>query len=177
MGSTTIATIGNLTGILTGMCADDAQLGIFGDRLEAFPVRKRASIFEQLEKASKVAATIGGSTENGIWLFWDAAIRQRQKWDHVFIYSDMQCGHGGLYGTSPDAYSEYLWGGGRHIDVPKLVAKYRSEVNPKVMVYLVQIAGYQDTIMPEFYDRTYILGGWGEGILRFAKSMEAMTQA
>jgi hypothetical protein len=45
-----------------------------------------------------------------------------------------------------------------------------------VKVFLVQIAGYQDTLMPEFYDRTYILGGWGEGLLRFAAEMAAITQ-
>jgi hypothetical protein len=26
-------------------------------------------------------------------------------------------------------------------------------------------------ILPEFYQRTYILGGWGEGVLRFAGEM------
>jgi hypothetical protein len=40
-----------------------------------------------------------------------------------------------------------------------------------VNVFLVQIAGYQDTIVPEFYKRIYILGGWGPGLLSFASSM------
>ena len=30
--------------------------------------------------------------------------------------------------------------------------------------------------MPEFYDRTYILGGWGEGLLRFAAAMKTLPQ-
>ena len=60
------------------------------------------------------------------------------------------------------------------VDVPKLIAKYRREVNPDVMVYLVQVAGYADTLMPEFYDRTFILGGWGEGLLRFAAEMSSV---
>jgi hypothetical protein len=51
------------------------------------------------------------------------------------------------------------------------VTRYRAEVNPRVRVFLVQIAGHQDTLVPELYDRTYILGGWGEGLLRFAAEM------
>jgi hypothetical protein len=45
------------------------------------------------------------------------------------------------------------------------------------MVYLVQVAGYQDTLIPEFYDRTYILGGWGDGLLKFADKMNKMNSA
>lgn len=171
MGTMSVATIANLTGVLAGMRADDGYLGVFGDRLNTFSVRKNASVFDQLQKAQTAAATIGQSTENGIWLFWDKAIKEKEIWDHVFVFSDMQAGHGGLYGTNSAAYSEYVWDGGRHIDVSKLIKTYRAKVNRNVNVYLVQVAGYRDTIVPEFYDRTYILGGWGEGLLRFAGAM------
>lgn len=49
----------------------------------------------------------------------------------------------------------------------------RLESACSVTVFLVQVAGYQDTIVPEFYDRTYILGGWSDGLLRFAAQMGA----
>ena len=55
--------------------------------------------------------------------------------------------------------------------------KYRATVNPKVMVYLVQIAGYQDVIIPEFYDRTFILGGWSSGVIKFAAQMDRLMNA
>lgn len=171
MGSVKISTIGNLTGVLAGMRADDGHVGVFGDRLVTMPVRPDASVFLQLDEAEKHAAGIGQGTENGIWLFWDKAIRAKEHWDTVFVFSDMQAGHGGLYGPNPRAYSEYRWAGGNTIDVAKLVARYRATVNPRVMVYLVQIAGHQDTLVPELYDRTFILGGWGEGLLRFAAEM------
>jgi hypothetical protein len=171
-GTMAVAEIANLTGILTGMAADEGYVGIFGDRLEMIPVRKKASVFDQLKKAIQVGKGIGGATENGVWLFWDKAIREKQHWDHVFIYSDMQAGHGGLFGTTFSAYRDYAWPGDpRMIDVAKLVQKYRATVNPKVNVYLVQVAGYTDTILPEYYNRTFIMGGWGEGVLRFAASM------
>ena len=139
---------------------------------------KRSGVFESLKRLDRIGHDIGGSTENGIWLFWDESIRRKEHWNHVFVHSDMQAGHGGLYGTNPRQYQDYLWRRGasqtQYIDVPKLVRAYRERVNPEVRVYLVQVAGYGDTIMPEFYDRSYILGGWGEGLLRFAAAMSEM---
>lgn len=176
MGTMQVSTIGNLTGVLTGMRADDGHLGVFGDTLKTMAIRPNSSVFDQLQRAEGMGNRVGGGTENGIWLFWDEAIRKRVHWDHVFVYSDMQAGHGGLYGRDPKAYKDFLWKGSGHcIDVPRLIQTYRREVNPEVMVYLVQIAGYQDTIVPEFYDRTFILGGWGDGLLRFAGEMAGLA--
>lgn len=176
MGSMKISTIGNLTGVLSAMRADDGHIGVFGDKLETMPVRPDASPLLQLQAAEKLAGDIGQGTENGIWLFWDQAIRKKEHWDTVFVFSDMQAGHGGLFGTHPGSYSDYQWCGSRNIDVAKLVARYRATVNPRVNVFLVQIAGYQDTLLPEMYDRTFILGGWGEGLLRFAAEMSRLAQ-
>lgn len=174
MGTMQVSTIANLSGILAGRCADEGYLGVFGDRLEMRPVRRKTSVFTQLAEAGALADTIGTGTENGIWLFWDRAITQKEHWDTVFVFSDMQAGHGGLYGTDPARYRDYAWRGGHNIDVAKLVAAYRARVNPKVEVFLVQVAGYQDTIIPEHYDRTYILGGWGDGLLRYAAAMRTL---
>ena len=177
MGTMHVAQIANLTGVITGMRADEGYVGVFGDRLEVRPVPKSEGVFAQVTALDKIGKGIGQATENGIWLFWDKAIREKQHWDSVFVYSDMQAGHGGLFGTKPSTYRDYIWSkGGHYIDVPKLIATYRAQVNPKVMVYLVQVAGYADTIVPEFYDRTFILGGWGEGLLRFAAQMSAIYE-
>jgi hypothetical protein len=180
MGTMSVAQIGNLMSVMTGRLSDEGYVGVFGDRLETFGVRNRSSIFDQVKDANNRGSRIGHSTENGIWLFWDNAIRNREHWDNVFVYSDMQAGHGGLYGTNPHDYRDYVWGG-RHgsnyfIDVPKLINTYRREVNPNVNVFLVQTAGYQDVLVPEFYDRTYILGGWSTGLLSFAARLAEMRQ-
>ncbi|HJS83688.1 MAG TPA: TROVE domain-containing protein [Nitrososphaera sp.] len=181
MGTMHVAQIANLTGVITGMAADEGYVGVFGDRLEQVPVRKRDSLFEQTKRLDAAGQGIGGGTENGIWLFWDQAIRNKEHWDQVFVYSDMQAGHGGLYGTNSNEYRDYIWQGRDgyrgYIDVPKLISTYRQQVNPKVNVYLVQVAGYQDTIVPEYYDRTYILGGWSDSLLRFAAAMSGLGQA
>lgn len=170
MGKVQINHIANLTAVLTARRSEEGYVGVFGDRLETFSVGKKSSVFTELEKANRMGKGIGGGTEHGIWLFWDKAIKQQEHWDHVFVYSDMQAGHGGLYGE-PAQYADFRWEGSRHIDVPALIAKYRREVNPNVHVYLVQVAGYQDTLVPEVYAKTHILGGWGDGILRYAARM------
>lgn len=175
MGSMKVSHIANLTGIVTGYVSDDGHVGIFGDDLKTFAVRKHSSVFDQVEQANKLAEHIGQSTENGVWMFWRDAIAKKEHWDNIFIYSDMQAGHGGLYGQNPNEYRDYTWDG-RNMDVAKLVRKYRQTVNPNVNVFLVQVAGYQDTIVPEYYDRTYILGGWSDGLLRFAARMAGLDQ-
>ena len=183
MGTMPINHIANLTGVLTGRVSDEGWLGVFGDYYKTLPIRQKASIFDQAGKANTMGAMDPGATEHGIWLFWDKAIKEREHWDHVFIYSDMQAGHGGLYGRDTGEFSDFTWrgelmltGGCAYIDVPKLIAEYRDRVNPDVNVYCVQVAGYQNTIIPEFYHRTYILGGWSAGLLRFAAQMSAMNK-
>src|SRR5579871_2329904 len=177
MGTMHVAEIANLSGVITGKVAEEGYVGVFGDRLEMFPIRRAESVFDQVEAVSKAGRGVGGSTEDGIWLFWDQALRNKERWDHVFVFSDMQAGHGGLYGIDPKAYADYIWSqSGNYIDVAKLISTYRRQVYPDVMVYLVQVAGYTDTLLPEFYDRTFVLGGWGEGLLRFAARMNALYQ-
>jgi hypothetical protein len=143
--------------------------------LKTFATRKRSSVIDQLKKADKIGQGIGGGTEHGIWLFWDKAIKEQEHWDHVFVYSDMQAGHGGLFGKSVPRNAIFEPKGGSYIDVPKLISRYRREVNPDVLVFLVQTAGYQDTIVPEFYDKTYILGGWSQSVIQFAGEMTTMV--
>ena len=172
-----VAQIGNLMGVLTGMASDDGVVGVFGDRLEYITVRKRSSVMDQANEADRVGRSIGHRTENGVWLALNDAITNNKHWDNIFVYSDMQAGHGGLFGTDHNEYSNYQWpekskrGIRRHIDVPKLINEYRNKVNSKVNVFLIQIAGYEDTLLPEYYDRTYIIGGWSGSILKFAKRM------
>lgn len=163
-GSVTVAEIANLSALITGMQADEGYVGVFGDRLDTRSVSTRNGLLTQLEKSNHIGRGIGGSTEHGIWLFWEKAIKDKQHWDTVFIYSDMQAGHGGLYGEGSDyfgcVYEKRAYGRQNYIDVLALVEKYRKEVNPKVNIFSVQVAGYDNTVLPENLYRGAILGGW-----------------
>lgn len=175
-GSVTVSDIANLTAVIAAKNSDEGYVGVFGDGLKVIPVRKRQSTFDLHKEANSAGQRIGHGTENGIWLFWDKAIRNTEHYDNVFVFSDMQAGHGGLYGLNPTEYGKYRWSGSRNIDVPMLINEYRRTVNKNINVFLVQVAGYQDIIVPEFYERTYILGGWSGNVLAFAARMGQMMQ-
>jgi hypothetical protein len=171
-GTVTVATIANLSSIITARQADEGYVGVFGDRLSLQPVSKRNGILSQLEETSKRGISQGGGTENGIWLFWKEAIEKKQHYDTVFIYSDMQAGHGGLYGEKRQEYADYIHSGTRsHIDVLKLVNDYRKKVNPKLNVFTVQVAGYDNSVLPENLYRGAILAGWTGREPIFAKAI------
>jgi hypothetical protein len=177
-GSVYVAEIANLSSLITGKNSEEGEIGLFGDRLIVEPVSKRDGLLSQLNKVNNIEkeeGRIGGSTENGIWLFFDDAIRNKKHYDNIFIYSDMQAGHGGLYGIRSEDYKDFIHGGrsgfGRHIDVLALVAKYRKDVNSKVNVFSVQVAGYNNSVLPENLYRGAILAGWTGKEPIFAKAI------
>jgi hypothetical protein len=172
-GTVTVANIDNLSSVITAKNSDEGYVGKFGDNLHMIPVTHRDGVLSQTEKVD-TNYSVGGGTENGVWLFFDKAIRQKEHWDNIFIYSDQQAGHGGLYGEGADV-TEYTRKGycvrGMYIDVAKLIDTYRKEVNPNVNVFSVQTAGYNNVVVPEYGYRTNILYGWTGKELSFADTM------
>ena len=176
-GKVHVAEIANLSSLITGKNSDEGEIGLFGDGLLVEPVSKRDGLLSQLKKMNAVEkehGKLGGGTENGIWLFFDGAIKNKIHYDNIFIYSDMQAGHGGLYGVNPDDYKDFIHGKGgygRYIDVLALAQKYRKEVNPKVNLFSVQVAGYDNSVLPENLYRGAILAGWTGKEPIFAKAL------
>lgn len=160
-GSVKVAEIDNLSSVMTAFNSEQGEVGIFGDRLEIQSINHRDGILSQNKSLAPLSSEIGGSTENGIWLFFDKAIKEKLHYDNIFIYSDQQAGHGRLYGINPNDYLDYLYkSSSSYIDVLKLVQEYRRKVNPKVNVFSVQTAGYNNNVLPENEYRTSILTGW-----------------
>lgn len=174
-GSVTVAEIANLSSIITAKQSDEGYVGVFGDKLSVQEVSKRNGLLTQLQETSQRGRNQGGGTENGIWMFWDDAIKNKKHYDTVFIYSDMQAGHGGLYGIDSDEYKDYTYRGSRgynsYIDVLALVKEYRKTVNPKVNVFTVQVAGYNNALLPENIYRGAVLAGWTGREPVFAKAI------
>ena len=170
-GSVTIAEIDNLSAVIAARNSEEGYVGKFGDKLKEFPVSKRNGILTQTKEITKNRGSdVGTATENGIWLFLDRAIKKKEHWDNIFVFSDMQAGHGGLYGLDAKEYAEYVVDE-RYIDVNKLIMEYRTKVNPKVNVFMVQTAGYRNVLVPEYGYRTNILYGWTGKELLFADAM------
>ncbi len=174
-GKATVAVIDNLSSVITARNSEEGYVGKFGDRLIVYPVSKRDGVLTQTERITGSSdGDIGRSTENGIWLFFRDAIDKRELWDNIFIYSDMQAGHGGLYGTR-EGTEEYTKLGyacrGYYVDVAKLINVYRQKVNPKVNVFCIQTAGYNNVLVPEYGYRSNIMYGWTGKELLFADTM------
>lgn len=173
-GTVSIAEIGNLSSIVTALQSDEGEVGVFGDRLSMKPVSSRNGILSQLVETNDRGRGQGMGTENGIWLFFRDAIENKTHYDNIFCYSDMQVGHGQLFGENVSEYKDYIYGDshhGRYIDVLKLAQKYRKVVNPKVNIFTVQTAGYNNSVVPESMYRGAILGGWTGKESTYAKTI------
>lgn len=176
-----VKTIANLTGIVTAKLSDVGAVSVFGDTYLDVPISKRNSILSQLKQMEMLSSKVGRRTECGLWKFFENIINNKIHWDNIFIYSDLQAGHGNLYGGLNEVDPNYKFFNTHYdtaynkeisfIDVPKLLDVYRAKVNPNVKVFIVQVAGYKDTIIPEYYKDVYLLSGWGDGILKFANEM------
>lgn len=167
-GSNTVAVIDNLSSVITAMCSEEGYVGKFGDKLKVYPIIKRKGALSQTKEiSSNRDNNVGGGTEGGIWLFFKKAIEEKQHWDNIFIYSDQQAGTGGLYGTISQ-YEEYKkdfsmgvfgeWSS--YINVYALIQEYRKKVNPKVNVFSIQTAGYDNMVIPEMAYRCDLMYGW-----------------
>lgn len=161
-GSVTVAEIDNLSAVITAATSDEGVVVKFGDTIRVFEISKRRGILEQAIEISKEKhSDVGGNTEGGVWEFFRDAIKNKDSWDNIFIYSDQQAGHAGLYGTRQHKmeYKE-IYGCNEHINVFKLLLDYRKHVNKKVNVFSVQTAGYDNNVLPEYAYRTNLMYGW-----------------
>lgn len=169
-GTVTVAEIDNLSSVITATLSEEGYVGKFGDKLITYPISKRQGVLHQTEEISKrKTSDVGGGTEGGIWEFFKNAINDKEHWDNIFIYSDQQAGHGGLYGTSQQKqeYKNYTYNN-HYINVYDLILEYRKKVNPNVNVFSIQTAGYDNVCVPENAYRTSILFGWTGKELNYA---------
>lgn len=172
-GSVTIAEIDNLSSILTAKCSDEGYVGVFGDRLEIIPISKNDKVLRKLSEINKIGKGIGMNTEGGIWTFFQKSTKSKDKFNNIFIYSDMQAGHGELYGTS-NQQQEYRNAGcscGMYINVFQCLLNYRRQVNKNVNMFSVQTAGYNNSVLPEYAYHTSMMSGWTGKEALFAKML------
>jgi len=175
-GSTTVAAIDNLSAVIGAVNSEKGIVVPFGDYMKKVEISKRQGILHQAEEINKIGHGIHGGTESGIWQFFAEAIGingEPIKYDNIFVFSDMQAGYN-LYGTEKDkrAYTKMGYAiKGYYINVAKLINEYRAKVNPKVNVYLIQTAGYNNALVPSSGYRTTLLYGWTGKELVYADAM------
>lgn len=182
-GTTKIAEIDNLSSVIAVRASDSGYVIKFGDTAKRYDISRRNGILSITKQINEYhGQDVGTSTEGGIWEYLNHAIETKEMIDNLFIFSDCQAGTGELYGTSAQskiyaekyAYKNHKgWDGVAFIDVYKLIKDYRQKVNPKVNVFCVQTAGYDNTLLPQYSYRFAALTGWtGKEVLFASKYIE-----
>ena len=176
-GTVTVAEIDNLSSVIAAKCSDEGYVGKFGDNLIEYPITKRSGALELTKKISNNEHNdVGGATEGGIWKFFKKAIDEKIVYDNIFIFSDQQAGTGGLYGTYKDKkeYKDSGYDLCGFVNVYKLVLDYRKKVNPKVNVFSVQTAGYDNVLLPQNSYRCSLLTGWTGKEISYAHQINSL---
>lgn len=165
-GTVKVAEIDNLSATIMACRSDEGVIIPFGDKIIPIPASKRNGILSQVKEVNKQGHNVGGGTECGVWTFLDDAITNNVWYDNIIIFSDMQAGHGDLYGYDGNirkkgfAIAKKGWDSDDYINVMDLINAYRNKVNPKVNVMCVQTAGYNNVVVPENIYRGVISYGW-----------------
>ncbi|MBR0150656.1 MAG: hypothetical protein IJP89_04770 [Synergistaceae bacterium] len=168
-GSVSMAEIGNLSSVIGAIRSEKGTVYAFGNKLSAVPISREGGVLEQARLVNSIGMECGMSTESGLYAFFRDAVCQKQHWDNIFIYSDMQTSSKPTFGISPAAFKKMgAWRGRGRIDINEVVREYRERVNPWLNVVCVQTAGYTNAVMPEYGYRSSILCGWTGKELLFA---------
>jgi 60 kDa SS-A/Ro ribonucleoprotein len=130
-------------------------VGLFGDRLVGFDVKREEGILATAHRIHELGSSCGGSTEAGIYEFFNNIINNQKRIDNIIIFSDMVIGDGcGWYGHSDET---------RGGNFKNLFKKFRS-MYPITKVVSVDIKQTQGTsVFNKNYGVTQV-AGWSDKI-------------
>lgn len=187
-GTVTVSKIANLSGILTAYNSDEGTCVTFGVKYKEFKeIQKTRNILKLTNILDSM--DVGGATEGGLWDYLYRALEYKIPYDNIFIYSDMQAGTGGLYFRSYDSTTsrynaftkkylnknEQVKGSQVYFSVYELIEQYRKYVNPNVNVFCIQVAGYDNSVIPQIGKRNYNLYGWTGKEIIFANMVNNLS--
>ncbi len=154
----TSADIANLFATLYWMRADNTYIGLFGDNLISPALDRDKGLFENYEIVAEAARGAGPSTEQGIYDFFEDALKNGVKVDRVFIFSDMQIGENRWYGHKADTKQTFN----------QLFKKYKA-FNPDIKVYSIDLKGYGTTV---FSDGVMEFAGFSDKLFEIVEMAE-----
>lgn len=141
----------------TQLSQGDYLVGGFGESYADVPVSRRDSMLTNTEKIRH--ANVGHSTN--AWLTIESLRKRRKAFDRVLIFSDMQCYNS--YGGQQSLAEEWM--------------RYRKEVNPKAVLYSVDLAGYGTLQFPQGDQGVVQLAGWSDRVLDLISAYEDRQSA
>lgn len=143
----------------TKLSSEDYLVGGFGASYADIPISRYDSI---LTNAKAIKNTDVGHSTNA-FLCIEALLHKKESFDRVFIFSDMQCYVSGV--SARNIYGDY-----------SLAAKwieYRRQVNPKAILYSVDLSGHGTLQFPEKENGVVQLAGWSDRVLDLVSAYES----
>lgn len=140
-----------LMSMANGFC-DDVILSIFGTNFKTIHSRKRLGI---LETAKQIGNNNVGHSTNGYKTI-KYLIDNNEVVDRIMIFTDMEL------------YSDCKYGN-EFVDMFK---KYQRSINPNVKLYIFNLAGYTNVIVPENEKNVCLISGWSDKIFNFIEAFE-----
>jgi hypothetical protein len=168
-----------------------AMIGVFGDSFmwvpfsqadSALSIKKKIDSVAQREERStnnalaipsyKKGAGVGGGTETGLWFGIDDLIKRKVHVDRIVLLSDLCCyTQGDVNCGTP--MSPYF---GAKATIQSMIDRYRREVNKDCRVYSINLAGYGQAQTRPTDEKSHILSGWSENIIRTINDLESGVQ-
>lgn len=120
---------------------------IYGASLNTFQVSQRGSMLETINKLNGI--NLGGTNT---YLVPQYLLQNNIKVDRIIIPTDEQSYGGSFYNT---------------------LLEYRRQVNPNCYCYLINLAGYGTTEVPENDPKTMMIAGFSERVFEFINIFES----
>lgn len=161
LSKTTSSDIANVFASMLLQHQPNVYVGLFGDRLISYNVDRSKGILETAKDMFKVGNTCGGSTEAGIYDFFNEITKTGKSVDNIIIFSDQVIGDRcSWYGTT----SSTSTGSFR-----TLFKKFKSQF-PHTKVVTVDIHQTSGTsVFDKSYNVTQI-AGWSDKIFNLIES-------
>jgi len=159
--------IANLLQSIAHKTCDQSITSVFGDTFAVAHVSKTDGVITNMEKFRDTQ--VGCSTNAWLSIKW--LNDKKQKVDRIIIFSDEQCySTHGSGGWMPGLRMGY---GDRGQSLAEQFEAYKRNVNPKALLYSIDLAGYGTAQFPMSDKSVVTLAGWSEKLLDFISKFEA----
>jgi hypothetical protein len=159
MSHTTSVDIANIFASMLISKQSNVYVGLFGDNLLSYPVKRSMGILGTARDIFKLGSTCGGGTEAGIYMFFKELIDNPQSISNIIIFSDMVIGdRTAWYGRG--TIGKYLTGNG---DFNNLFKDFR-KMYPSTKVISVDIHQTSGTTVFNKNMGVTQVAGWSDKI-------------
>ena len=149
------AHIGNLFGSIVAFKQKDVYIGMFGDRLISPSMDRSMGLLEFNQKSYADGNDCGGATENGLYEFLKAVIKEKKHIDNFIVFSDMEIGDGGDGGWDRTSTSS--------VKFKDLFKEFR-KINPNCLTVCCNIRGQSGTSVFNPNLKILNVSGWSNNI-------------